>query len=224
MTGSARSTLRRLVLSVGLLLGRRAVLFVAADLLLILVFGTAMLFGGGDPWVLVMATYLLIGVPVLSDAVDLERRAGSLDLALSSPGADDYFERRVGSFLAVLTIQAWLLLVVGFLFVSGFPLAPALVQAALGALFLGAATLFFAVRLKSAGSVMFGTYVAVLAFSPWFFGSPVVNGVGRRSWIPLVLVTENLDFATRNAVLASATALLYLYARRRLSRPESLLS
>lgn len=224
MRAVASPTLRRLVLSVGLLLGRRAMLFVAADLLLVLVFGTAMLLGGGDPWALVLATYLLIGVPVLSDVVDLERRAGSLDLALSSPGADDYFERRLGSFLAILTAQAWLLLLAAFVFVNGFPLAPALLQAALAALFLGAASLFFAVRLRSAGSVMFGTYVAVLAASPWFFGSPVVGGAGRRFWIPLTFVGENLDFGKRTAVLASATTLLYLYARRRLSRPESLLS
>ncbi|HNJ78742.1 MAG TPA: hypothetical protein PKX56_05255, partial [Marmoricola sp.] len=44
----------------------------------------------------------LIGAPVLSDVVDLERRAGSLDLALSSPGADLYFERRLLAFLSLL--------------------------------------------------------------------------------------------------------------------------
>lgn len=218
------STGRRLALSVSLLLGRRTVLFVCADLLLLFFLGVPILLGGDDLWALVVATYLLIGVPVLADAVDLERRAGSLDLALSSPGADLYFERRILAFLTLLTAQAWLILLVGFLFVNAHPLPPALLQAALAALFLGAASLFFAVRMKSAGSVMFGTYVAVLAFSPWFFESPVVKGAGRRLWIPLVLVAENLDFVKRNAVLGSATLLLFLYARRRLSRPESLLS
>lgn len=215
---------RRLVLSLGLLLGRRVALFVAADLLLVLFIGVTVLVGSGDPWQLAVATYLLIGVPVLSDVVDLERRAGSLDLALSSPGADLYFERRLLSFLALMTAQAWLVLVLGFLFVTRFPLPPALLQTALEALFIGAAALFVAVRFKSAGSVAFGTYAAVLLFAPWFFRSPVFVGVGGALWIPTVYLDENFDFVTRNAVLASATVLLYLYSRRRLSRPESLLS
>ena len=42
--------------------------------------------------------------------------------------------------------------------------------------------------------------------------------------VPVKNEAENLDFVTRNFVLACGTLLLYLYARRRLSRPETLLS
>ena len=44
--------------------------------------------------------FLILGLPALSGLVEVERRAGCLDLALSAPAVGGYFLRRAGAVCA----------------------------------------------------------------------------------------------------------------------------
>lgn len=214
----AGTEVERLRLSVALLVERRAWLYLAVDgfvfygiLLGVLV--------GGDPrqfYLAVLAPCILLGVPILGDAVALERRAGSLDLALSSPGADFYFERRVGLFSGVMAAQCWLLLAVIRIGVAPFTLAPALVQSSMSCALIGAAALFWSAHLRGAGAIAFATYLTLAGMGPWLFSNPIYTEPMRLDGV--------VDWCKANLVLALTTVVLYLYARRRLARPERILS
>ena len=58
---------------------------------------------------------LLLALPALAGLVDLERRAGCLDLALSAPAAEAYFVRRAGAVCAVIAAQGFLVMLLGWL-------------------------------------------------------------------------------------------------------------
>jgi hypothetical protein len=217
------STARRAVLVLSLATGRKLALLVVADVLILLGALVSVL-SGDEPdscYGLALGTILLLGLPVLSDAVALERRSGSLDLALSSPGASFYFERRVGSVLAVLWLQGSL--VVGFwrLIVAPFPVIPVIGQLAAATLFVGAASLFWAVRLKGSSGVLLATALTCVAASTWLFGNPV--SLDDRGDF---FLTGHVASAWGRRVLGLllASAVLHAYARRRLARPESVIS
>jgi hypothetical protein len=91
-------------------------------------------------------------------------------------------------------------------------------------LFLGAAALFWAVRLKSGGAVWLASMGTVLAFSRWFFASPIPDRHhgAFNGWLPGL--EESLSWLGGALVLGAATLILFLYARRRLKRPETLVS
>ena len=226
-----RRLLRTTRLSLELLLGRRLLLFAVVDLLAVMAALTSMLLGEGDEpaavWSgIVLPPFLLLGLPALSGVVEVERRAGCLDLALTTPAAEGYFLRRVASVCGVLCLQGWTLMGIDWLHEggAGFPLISVFLQVAILSLFLGAAALFWAVRLKSGGAVWLAAMGTVLAFSPWFFRSPIPDrhfGV-FNGWLPGP--EESLSWLGGALVLGAATLILFLYARRRLRRPETLVS
>lgn len=224
-----RSALRGVRLSLELLLGRRLWLFATIDAIVILAAFLALLLGdGGHPAgfyiSVVLMPFLLLGVPALSGIVEVERRSGCLDLALSSPGSVGYFVRRAAAVCAVLAVQGWVLLVADWLWEGRtFPLLPPLVYVAAVTFLLGALTLFWAVRLKTAGAVWLASMVTLLVLRPWFFRNPVPPPYfsDYGSWI--AGVDETLDWLEGLGVLVAAAVILSLYARRRLRRPESML-
>jgi hypothetical protein len=223
-----RSALRSLKLSLELLLGRRLWLFAGIDALVILSAILGMLLGdGGTPvsiynWVILMP-FLVLGLPALSGIVEVERRAGCLDLALSTPGAVRYFVRRAAAVCGFMTAQGWLLAVLDWLYEGRkLPLLAVLSQIAAATLLLGALALFWAVRLKTAGAVWLASMVTLALLRPWFFRNPIPAYTEQfGSWLPGR--DESVPWLASLAVLGLATTLLSLYARRRLRRPESML-
>lgn len=224
-----RNALRGVRLSLELLLGRRLWLFAAIDAAVILSMVLKMLVGdGGEPagiynWVILMP-FLLLGLPALSGQVEVERRAGCLDLALSTPGAVDYFVRRAAAICGVMALQGWALTVADWLYEDrGFPLLAPLAQIAAVTYLLGALTLFWAVRLKTAGAVWLASAATLVVLAPWFFRNPIpgryFTSYGR--WLPGL--DEAIPWLSSLAVLTTAATILSLYARRRLRRPESML-
>jgi len=213
--------------SITLLTERRVALFVGLDLMFMfagLLIGLQQDEKGSArglwlPFFLMPA--LVVGVPMLADAVAVERRSGTLDLALTSPGARFYFERRVLSVCALIVAQGWIAVVLLRLFMPRFPLSGPLAQAVSVALFIGAVTLNWSVRLRTSGAVMFATYVTALVFSNWLFSIPIhppESMDGPMTFIDIVQWTQN------NLVLLSSAAVFYAYARQRLMRPELIIT
>jgi hypothetical protein len=225
-----RNALRATRLSLELLLGRRLLLFALIDLAVLLFALLSMLLGdGGTPagiysWVVLMP-FLLLGLPALSGIVEVERRAGCLDLALSSPGAVGYFVRRAAAVCGVLAAQGWTLTLLDWLYEGrSFPLLAPLAQITLALFLLGALALFWAVRLKTAGAVWLASMITLVALRPWFFRNPIPDRYFSKSggaWLPGL--DDALPWLGSLAVLATAATLFSLYARRRLRRPESML-
>lgn len=212
--------------ALALLMARRPGVFAVANVLLLFVTLVLAMAAGGEArsaWhMLVVAPLLLLGGAILSDVVAVERRSGSLDLALSSPGARHLFERRLGAGLAVLLGQSWLvILVMWFSWSRGFALVPALGQALVLVGLLGAATLFWAVRLRTPGAVMLASVGTIALLGKWSLVPPMPELAVHGILLPPL--AETLDWARGCAVLAAAGVLLYLHARRRLDRPELLL-
>jgi hypothetical protein len=225
-----RHLLRTARLSLELLLGRRLLLFAGVDLLVVLGAVLMVLLGDGDApeavWAgVVLPPFLLLGLPALSGIVDLERRAGCLDLALAAPAAEGYFLRRAGTVCAVLCLQGWLLMGLDWVYEGAkFPLLAVLLQVVAVSLFLGATALFWAVRLKSGGAVWLASMGTSLALGRWFFFNPVPD---RNVAVYNALLPggeDALSWLGSLGVLAAATAILFLYARRRLRRPETMIS
>ncbi len=225
----ARSALRSVRLSLELLLGRRLWLFAGIDVVVILAAFLDMLLGdGGEPagiyaWVILMPC-LLLGLPALSGIVEVERRAGCLDLALSTPGSVGYFVRRAAAVCGVLAVQTWILTIADWLYEGRkFPLLAPLAQITVVIFLLGSLALFWAVRLKTSGAVWLASMLTLVVLRPWFFRNPIPKLYFSQSgaWLP------GLDDATpwlgSLTVLATAATLFSLYARRRLRRPESML-
>lgn len=162
-----------------------------------------------------------IGLPMMADCVAVERRAGTLDLVLTSPGSSFYFERHVLAVALPLIAQGWLTLAIPWLLVERFPLSGPAVQIAIVTLFLSAAALNWSVRLRSAGGAAVLTSLTCIAFAPWFFSNPIRPIDAQHA--PMSFA-DYLDFTRRNLILAAGAAVLYAYARRRLARPESLIT
>lgn len=224
-----RGALRGVKSSLELLLGRRLWLFAGIDAVVIGSALLSMLLGdGGEPagiytWVVLMP-FLLLGLPALSGIVEVERRAGCLDLALSTPGSVKYFVRRAAAVCGVLAVQGWALMVLDWLYEErGFPLLAPLAQIAAVTFLLGALALFWAVRLKTAGAVWLASMVTLVLLRPWFFRNPIPERYFSQfgPWLPGR--DEALPWLGSLAVLATAATLFSLYAWRRLRRPESML-
>lgn len=225
-----RDLLRSLLLSLRLLLGRRLGLFAAIDALVLGGSLLAMLLESeGEPAELYRSIFLfpslILALPALAGIVDLERRAGCLDLALSSPSAEVYFLRRAGAVCAVATLQGWLMMILGWVVYGlSFPILTTLVQILAVSLFFGAVSLFWAVRLKTAGGVWLATIVTLAILGKWFFFNPIPPRYGAKFGAFLPGAEAALPWVGSVAVLAAGSVLFFLYARRRLRRPELILS
>ena len=217
--------LTRARVSLALLTERRAALFLSVDgffLFAGLVLSFSQSGSVRDFWLpLVLLPSIFLGVPIMADAVAVERRSGTLDLALTSPGARFYFERRVFAVTLLMIAQGWLaVLATRALNNTSFPLSGPLVQVVSLALFLTAATLNWSLRLKNAGAVIFATFATILAFAPWIFANPM-HPPTEMPFGPMRL-EDIVDYLQQNLVLVAAAAVFYLYALQRLARPESI--
>ena len=220
------ATLTRIRFSLALLTERRAALFATVDAFALLAGVNATFLrgqgSGRDFWLpSFLLPLLLLGVPMMADAVALERRSGTLDLAFTSPGMRFYFERRAGAVAALMIAQGWLVVLLARVLTPAFPLFPPLLQVITVSLFLTAVTLNWTLRFKTAGAVVLATYATCIAFLPWLFANPIHPPTempeGRMS------IGDVIDFLQDNFVLVAAAAVFYLYARQRLSRPESII-
>ena len=217
----------RVRLSLRLLTERRAALFISVDALFLFAGILIGLGGNGSVtefWLpLFLMPLLVLGVPMLADTVAVERRSGTLDLALTSPGARFYFERRVGAVIALAILQGWLamILVRTSMRSEPFPLFGPMVQTVSVSLFVGAVALNWAVRVRGAGAVIFATYATAGVFSPWLFANPIhppttMNGP--------MSVGDIIEWSQNNLVILAAAATFYLYARQRFSRQEVIIT
>lgn len=225
-----KDVLRSTLLSLRLLLGRRLGLFVTIDALVIGIAVLQMLLEGeGEPADLYRYVFLfpalILALPALAGMVDLERRAGCLDLALSSPSAEGYFLRRAGAVCAVTAMQGWLVMALGWVIDGfGFPVVAPMIQVGAVSVFLGAVSLFWAVRLKTGGGVWLASVVTLSLLGKWSFFNPIPPRFGAKFGAFLPGIEESLAWLGSVAVLAAGSALFFLYARRRLRRPELILS
>ncbi len=213
-----------------LLLGNRLKLFATADVVVVLWTLLAMMLSTeAEPQdvyrQVVLFPLLILGLPALAGLVEVERRAGCLDLALSAPNVERYFLRRAAMVSALMAVQGWvLILLTWFQEERWFPILSCLTQVLVVSAFLGALALFWAVRLRTAGGVWLASIVTTIALNRWFFHNPVPDrhfGV-RGSLLPREKAL--IDWIVSVAVLGAATVLLYFYARRRLRRPETMIS
>lgn len=212
--------------SLALLTERRVGMYLTVDGFFLFA-GLLLSFSGNgsvrDYWLpMFLLPSIFLAVPIMAEAVAVERRSGTLDLALTSPGARLYFERRVAAVAVLMIAQGWLVLFLARLLNSAyFPLSGPLIQVVVVAIFITAVTLNWTLRLKTAGAVIFTTYGTLLAFAPWVFSNPIhppaemPNGAMR--------LEDIVDYLQQNLVLGCAALVLYLYALQRLSRPESII-
>jgi hypothetical protein len=213
-----------------LLLGNRLKLFATADAVLILWTLLAMMLDTeGEPQdvyrQVVLVPLLILGLPALAGLVEVERRAGCLDLALSAPAVERYFLRRAAAVSALMAVQGWVLILLTWLREDRwFPILSCLSQVLVVSVFLGTLALFWAVRLKTAGGVWLASAVTTIALHRWFFHNPVPH---RHFGVHDSLLPREealIEWLVSIAVLGAATVLLYFYARRRLRRPETMIS
>lgn len=219
------AVLTRVRHSVALLTERRGLLFIVLDALFIFAGVMMALMGSGSSMAFYFPLFLLpagvVAVPIIADAVAVERRSGTLDLALTSPGARFYFERRIGAIIVLLVLQGWMGMFLARATHEYFPLSGPMVQIVVVSLFIGAVVLHWAVRLKTAGAVMFATYATALCFLPWLTSNPIHP--------PTILdgpmdAGDLIDWTQQNLVLGAAAAIFYFYALQRLSKPEAIIT
>ncbi len=220
------AALARMRMSLALLTERRAALFASIDAFFLLAGVNATFLGGSgsgrDFWIpSFLLPILVLGVPLMADAVAVERRSGTLDLALTSPGVRFYFERRVGVVALLMVLQGWLVILLARALAPNFPLSGPLVQVVFVVAFLTTATLNWTLRLKSPVGVVFATYGTCLLFLPWFFSNPIHPPTEMPEGV--MNLGDYIDYAQQNFVLAVAAAVFYLYAQQRLARPESII-
>jgi hypothetical protein len=219
------SALRRMRLSIALLTERRIGLLLTVDGLFFCFGFLAALEGSGSAKefypLLFLVPALVLGVPILAEAVVVERRSGTLDLALSSAGSAFYFQRRIGSFALLMAAQGWVGMLIARATIQDFPLSPPMIQIVVITLFLAAAVLNWSLRLRTMGAVVAMTIVTCLAVAPWFFSNPIhpYAEFGRP-----MSAGEIAAFCRTNLVLLGGAAVLYLYAVKRLMNPELILS
>ncbi len=170
---------------------------------------------------IVVAPMLVLGLPAMSGVLALERRAGSLDLALAVPSTERYFLRRVVPICWFLTVQGWLVLLLA---ADGWNLVRALYQCTVTAALVGVLALFWAVRLKTSGAVLVASAVSIGLLTPWVFYSPAMPFVEGASLEFLGVPLDVLAWIWKATVQTLAVVILFLYARTRLRRPESMLA
>ena len=225
-----RARLRALRLTLELLLGRRLLLFALLDLAVVLAGLLSMLLGNeasaDSPYLwMFLFPSLALGLPALAGMVDVERRAGCLDLALSAPAAELYFLRRAAAVGGLLAFQGTLVMLLAWI-VGGrsFPLLSPLLSVLVASTFLAAVVLFWAVHLTSAGAVWLGSAGTAAVFSGALLRDPIPPRFGTVYGAFLPGLEAALPWASSLAVLALGAVLFFLYARRRLRRPELLIS
>lgn len=210
----------RAMLDLRLLTERRSVLILVTDAVLLFGGSIALLIdwtGAEGAWpLLVLGPMLLLGVPTLGECVELERRAGTLDLAMSSPGAALYFHRRVAALGVAMFVQSALVVLLVRFAVEPFAVTGPLLQALASCALVSGCTLYWALRVKGAGAPAFATYATVLVLAPWFFGNPIhpySQGRGGMTLYQMAVV------GARIAIIAAAAVLFVAYANRRLRAP-----
>jgi hypothetical protein len=222
----ASSALRRMRLSIALLTERRVALLLTVDGLFFF-FGFLNALesekGSAKAFYLLLFLFpaLVLGVPILAEAVVVERRSGTLDLALSSAGSAFYFQRRIGSFALIIAAQGWMGVLVARGAIEAFPLSAPLIQMVVVTIFLGTAVLNWSLRFRTMGAVVVMTVVSCLAFAPWFFSNPIHPYAEFNRPMD---ATEIFAWLRANLVLLGGAAVSYLYALRRLMNPEMILS
>lgn len=220
------ATLTQYRYAVQLLLDRRLLLFLVADLMVLFVTFLDILSEGGKPkdiFIQVVAVpVFVLGLPALGSVLALERRAGSLDLALAVPSTERYFLRRVTPICALLALQGAVVLLLTL--EHRGDLLRSLAQTLLVTTFLGVLVLFWAVRLPSSGAVLAASAISLLLASRWLFYDPTLDRTGPRAVSFLGVPVPLLEWWWNALVLAFAIVILFAYARLRLRRPETLLT
>jgi hypothetical protein len=221
-----RNWLLRVRASLALLVERRVGLFLTIDGFF-LFSALPIAFGAGEGrasefWIpMFLAPSLIIGVPMLSECVAVERRSGTLDLALSSPGARFYFERRAGAVAVLMIVQGWFGVLVSRVSTEPFPFTGPLIQIVIVSLFIASVTLNWSLRLATPGSVIFATYATIAVFFPWFFSNPIYP----PAFVGHPMTADDIIKVTKdNLVLAGAAGVFYLYSLQRLMRPETIIT
>lgn len=173
-----------------------------------------------DFWLpLFLLPSIFLGVPIMADAVAVERRSGTLDLALTSPGARLYFERRIATVAVLMIAQGWLgVAATRLLNTAYFPLSGPLLQVVSVSLFLAAATFHASLRFKTSGAVIFATYAMILLLAPWVFSNPIHPPAEMATGA--MTLGDIVDYLQQNLVLIAAAIVSYAYGLRRLARPE----
>jgi hypothetical protein len=217
--------LRRTRLSLSLVAERRVLLLVIVDCVFLFI-GLMLAFGGtGRASEFYRALFLfpsmILGIPMLSECVALERRSGTLDLALTSPGARFYFERRMLAVVVLMIAQGFAGIIAARLAVEPFPILPALVQVVIVSIFIAAIALNWAVRLSTSGAVIFATAATCLIFMPWLIRNPIIAPAATGH--PLN-ADDLAEVIKANLVFVGATTIFYLYALQRLMKPEAIIS
>ena len=90
--------------------------------------------------------------------------------------------------------------------------------------FFGAISLFWAVRLRTARGVWLASAVTLGVMAPWFFFNPIPTRLKAVYGAFLPGAEASLPWLRSLAVLAAGSVLFFLYARRRLRRPELMIS
>ncbi len=181
---------------------------------------------GGDDWIarlyprVVVMPMLVLGLPAMSGVLALERRAGSLDLALAVPSTERYFVGRIAPVCLFMMVQSWVVLLFA---AEGWELVRALCQSTVLSVLLGAITLFWAVRLSTSGAVVVASLVTVALLTPWVFFSPTTRPVLGAAEGFLGIPLPVLSWCWKEAVQSLAAVIFFLYARQRLRRPEAML-
>ena len=214
--------------SAELLMEKRLWIFLVIDGLLVIGGLIEALIGGGGSEQIFRSTVfwpsLLLGLPAVSGVVALERRAGSLDLALAVPSTERYFRHRLLAIHGLLLIQGLVLVSLAHLEASSETRGEGLrvlYQCLELQVVLAAVVLFWASRLESSGAVLLASLGTAALFSPWILRSP---DVGVDFWGVLGRHQRLVEWWFEALFLAAAALLFYLYARLRLRRPEALLT
>jgi hypothetical protein len=212
-------------LSIALLTERRVGLLLSVDGLFLFFGFLSALEGTGSAKdfypLLFLLPALILGVPILAEAVVVERRSGTLDLALSSAGSATYFQRRIGSFALLMVAQGWLGILVARATIQPFPLSGPMTQIVVVTLFLAATVLNWSVRFRTMAAVFVMTIISCLALAPWIFSNPIHP---YAEFARPMNAEEIVAWFRANLVLLGGGAVFYLYAMKRLMNPELILS
>lgn len=228
---------RRSRYSFDLLLERRLVLFLWVDGFLVIsgMLGALLSDANFDALYpqMVVIPMLILMVAVLANVIALERRSGSLDLALAVPSTEAYFLRRVVPVIVFFTLQGWLLVHASLLIqgawretVTQHPVVMAALHLHIVelALLAAAVVLFWASRLTSSGGVILGSALTLVLLWRWMIPTLLTSGAGSSDFFFLGIPRYALENAWQFLVLFLTAVIFYVYARERLRRPEKMLA
>jgi len=233
---SWRQKSRRALADFELLLEGKLMIFLIGDFLVLLWGILAAFTRGGkleEIYRVGVVTPMLLLLPIsLSALIALERRAGSLDLALAAPSPPAFFLRRLWAPLGLMLGQGLFLLLLAFgekssladLVAGRFPGWPDLVRALcsmiLVAFTIAAALLFWATRLRKGGTVFLAGVATLLPLFPFLYTSPRLAPPPLFARNVFEAYQGELAWLWQMVVLTVATLLLFFAALDRLRRPE----